>query len=311
MASQQEKTQGHRFVKGSYAIPSFVLSKEDYDSMYDIAFLRMEDDDKLHYYGIYDETGEEYEMSSSRAWGKFYDMLMQSAMSHDIIPACIARLKADGWKESEYESYILDGVCSDILDYYEADFQFSSDITYDLECLPKTHDDWFIKLLDWWQKSKPFVYGDLAKNEEDICFYPYLHDYLEDRLVHIALSCSYSDERTIDLINDLRQDIEGSRKQINKKKKATKDDWLRSFSYTIKRWISFCSYDIGITPYRENNQVLREGLTELNSLCPEMMSAILTGVADYFKNRPCRYDSDIKYRDRVLEFIAQIQQEES
>ncbi|MCT7991712.1 hypothetical protein [Laspinema olomoucense] len=51
-----------------------------------------------------------------------------------------------------------------------------------------------------------------------------------------------------------------------------------------------------------------DGLVEVKSLYPEIMSKIFKGIAEYFKNMPCSYTSEIEYRDSVLEFIEQINQ---
>ncbi len=88
MAAKIQKIPGSRFVKVSYGLPHFITSKEDYDPTDTVALLRIDDNDEIHYYGIDEETGEECEILSESAWTDFRDLLMQGAMSHDIIPAC-------------------------------------------------------------------------------------------------------------------------------------------------------------------------------------------------------------------------------
>ncbi|AMW27023.1 hypothetical protein [Arthrospira platensis] len=292
MAAKNRKTPGSRFVKGSYALPRFVTSKEDYDSIETLAILRMDEDDKIHYYGIDEETGEEYEILSDDAWADFHNLLMQGAMSHDIIPACTEQLEADGWKESECDFEIFNRLVLDMCIEYEDDFQYSCDLAEELERLPKTHDDWFIELLDLWQQSKTFMYVNLAQNEENTEFYPNLRN-LGDR----ELCFSYNDEYIINYLNDVKRGIEKLKNKSKKQQQQTQDGWQQSMSYLI-----------GLTPYRQTNQLLRDGLVELKSLYPEVMSKILTGIVEYFKNMPCSYNLEIEYRDSVLDFIHPINQ---
>lgn len=291
MAAKNRKTPGSRFVKGSYALPRFVTSKKDYDSIGPVAILRMDEDDKIHYYRIDEETGEEDEILSDDAWADFHYLLMQGAMSHDIIPACTAQLEADGWEESECDFEIFNGIVLDMCIEYEDDFQYSCDLAEELERLPKTHDDWFIELLDLWQQSMTFMYGKLAQNE-DAEFYRNLRD-LGDR----ELSFSYNDEYIIDYINKVKLGMEKLKNKSKKQQQQTQDVWQQSMSYLI-----------GLTPYRQSNQLLMDGLVELKSLYPEVMSKIFKGIAEYFKNMPCFYTTEIKYRNSVLEFIDQINQ---
>lgn len=234
MPGKNQKTPDKRFVKVSYRLPRFVTSREDYDPIDTVALLRMDEDDEIHYYGIDEETGEEDEILSDQAWTDFHDLLMQGAMSHDIIPACTARLEADGWEESECDFETFNGIVFDICLEYEDDFQSNHDLSGELERLPKTHDDWFLELLDLWHQSKTFMYGKLAQNEENAEFYLNLRD-LGDR----ELSFSYNDEYIIDYINDVKRGIEKLKNKSKKQQQQTQDVWQESMSYLI-----------GLTPYR-------------------------------------------------------------
>ncbi len=177
---------------------------------------------------------------------------------------------------------------------YEDDFQSSWDLSEGLERLPKTHDEWFIELLDLWQQSKTFMYGKLAQNEENAEFYRNLRD-LGDR--ELSFSYNDNDEYIIDYIKDVKRGIEKLKNKSKKQQQQTQDVWQQSMSYLI-----------GLAPYRQSNQLLMDGLVELKSLYLEVISKILTGIAEYFKNMPCSYTNEIEYRNYVLEFIDQINQ---
>jgi hypothetical protein len=174
MASSKKKKL-EPFIKGSYAIPSFVFRKTDYNPVYDIAIVKKGKDKTLHFYRIddvNDENSELYEISASEAWADYADQLLSGAISHDIIPAYEKLLDEDGWKNDDsFDSLNLSARF--ILEDYQEDFESYDTPSKAIKSLPKTHDDWLAELLMRWQNKQPFVRYALCKAGYQT-LYPYL-----------------------------------------------------------------------------------------------------------------------------------------
>ncbi|MBW4681478.1 MAG: hypothetical protein KME19_15380 [Microcoleus vaginatus WJT46-NPBG5] len=285
--SKKKKDPLKKFVNSSYGLPTFSISIETYDPIFDVALLREGEDGKLRYFRREEKDSEEYEIEADTAWADFGEQLFQGAISHDIIPAAERLLEADGWKH-DFDTLYNDA--RDVVIECNEEFSYESIPSEAIEYLPKTHDDWLAKVIQNWEKSLPiwnYNVEILSKYEPSKCdsLYPctrYKHD--ENRF-----AWEYNQEKLFGLIESYLQKI----KDENDVEKNRSN---------LKKTIH---YIVALSPARKNNQEVINTLAEYKRLYPQLISEALTEATESLQSE-LSLKKEEYYLAEIAEFINQI-----
>lgn len=263
MASSKKKKLDP-FIKGSYAIPSFVLNKAKYNPVYDIAIVKKGKDKKLHFYridGVVDENSELYEISADEAWADYTDQLLSGAISHDIIPAYEKLLEEDGWKNDDgFDSLNLS--VRFMLEDYQEEFNDYETPSKAIKSLPNTHDDWLAQLLMKWQSEQPFYNYDLCKVGYQT-LYPYLTyesgyaPYIPYKSGKERFGCNPNSYELLQLLVSFFSDVSDDPEDIEMMKNTIHDI-------------------VALAPSRKDNENEINALAKYKALNPEIIKEAIT-----------------------------------
>lgn len=285
--SKKKKDPLKKFVSSSYGLPTFSISLETYDPIFDVALLREGEDGKLHYFRREEEDSEEYEIDAGTAWADFEDQLFQGAISHDIIPAAEKLLEADGWKH-DFETLYNDA--RDVLIECSEEFSYESIPSEAIEYLPKTHDDWLAKVIQNWEQSVPvwdYNLYTLSKYEPSNCdsLYPCKrYKYDENRF-----ACEYNQEKLLGLIESYLQKIKD-------------ENHVEENRSNLKKTIH---YIVALSPARKNNKEVINTLAKYKRLYPQLISDALTEADENLRSE-LSLKREENYLAEIAEFINQI-----